>query len=61
MSDDKTTKIDLNEYETRDIEKIATNTPDFIFRNLRDKKNLRFDLKTDWVGRSIREKKFFFV
>ena len=53
-------KIDLNEYETRDIEKVATNTPDFIFRNLLVKKNLRFDLKTDWAGRSIREKKFFF-
>lgn len=46
----KTIRIKLNEEENRDIEKTATNLPDFIFENLETGKTLRFDLKTDWSG-----------
>ena len=46
----KTIRIKLNEDEKRDIERVATNLPDFIFENLETGKTLRFDLKTDWSG-----------
>lgn len=52
--------IKLNENENRDIEKVATNLPDFIFESYTTGKSLRFDLKIDWVGRTIIDKKFFF-
>ena len=49
----ETIKIKLNEDEKRDIERTATNLPDFIFENLETGKMLRFDLKTDWSGLSF--------
>lgn len=53
-------RLDLNEDETRDIEKYPNSKPDYVFRNLDTGKSLRVDLKTDWTGSVISKGEYFF-
>lgn len=52
--------VTLNEEENRDIEENVSSMPDFIYTNTDTGSVIRFDLKIDWYGKSMKEMKFFF-
>lgn len=52
--------VTLNEEENRDIEESVSSMPDFIYTNTDTGAVIRFDLKIDWSGKSMKDMKFFF-
>lgn len=52
--------VTINEEENRDIEENVSSMPDFIYTNTDTGSIIRFDLKIDWLGKSMKTNKFFF-